>query len=402
MLGEHRLLVVTESLGIGGTESHLIRVLPRLQALGWQAATFCLSGRGERADELESKGIEVVAPRRIAKGNRSDHRRPVFIARTASSLFWFMRQWQPEIAHFYLPGPYLVGAPIGIANGTPVKIMSRRSLSDYQQKWPIVARLERMLHRRMDALVGNSRAVVAQLISEGVPESKVRLIYNGIEASEPLPPRPEARQELGLDENALVGVVVANFIHYKGHQDLIRGFGHVAGRLPAPWRVLLVGWDQGLRAGLESLAEEEGIAGNIQFLGQRSDVPRLLAAADFGLLTSHEEGFSNVILENMAATLPIIVTAVGGNPEAVVNEETGFVVPAHNPGAIGEAVLRLARDPELRKRFGAAGRARVMREFSINRCVRAHADLYEDLLVKVGQKGIYVKARNLVAGRQKT
>ena len=103
--------------------------------------------------------------------------------------------------------------------------MSWRSLSDYQQKWPIVARLERMLHRRMDALVGNSRAVVAQLISEGVPESKVRLIYNGIEASEPLPPRPEARQELGLDENALVGVVVANFIHYKGHQDLIRGFG---------------------------------------------------------------------------------------------------------------------------------------------------------------------------------
>ena len=92
MLGEHRLLVVTEFLGIGGTESHLIRVLPRLQALGWQAATFCLSGRGERADELESKGIEVVAPRRIAKGNRSDHRRPVFIARTASSLFWFMRR----------------------------------------------------------------------------------------------------------------------------------------------------------------------------------------------------------------------------------------------------------------------------------------------------------------------
>lgn len=217
----------------------------------------------------------------------------------------------------------------------------------------------------MDALVGNSRVIVAQLISEGVPESKARLIYNGIEASEPLIDRREARRELGLDENMIVGVVVANLIHYKGHRDLLRGLGQVAPQLPSPWQILLAGGDQGLGDKLKSQAKEEGIAGNIQFLGQRSDVPRLLAAADFGLLTSHEEGFSNAILESMAAALPMIVTAVGGNPEAVVDEETGLVVPAHNPGAIGEAVLRLARDPELRKRFGAAGRDRVRREFSI-------------------------------------
>ena len=79
-----------------------------------------------------------------------------------------------------------------------------------------------------------------------------------------------------------------------------------------------------------------------------------MAAADFGLLTSHEEGFSNVILEGMAASLPMIVTRVGGNPEAVLHERTGLVVPAMDPQAIGEAVLRLARDGQLRKQFGAA------------------------------------------------
>ena len=82
----------------------------------------------------------------------------------------------------------------------------------------------------------------------------------------------------------------------------------------------------------------------------------------------------------MGAALPMIVTAVGGNPEAVVNDETGLVVPVHNPGAIGEAVLRLARDPELRQRLGAAGRDRVMREFLLDRCVAAHAELYEEQL----------------------
>lgn len=394
---ERRLLVIAETLGVGGTESHLLRVLPRLVALGWKTVVFCLSERGELADELEARGMEVISTTSAARQN-SGRRNPLSVTLAANKLFWFMRQWQPQIAHFYLPAPYVIGAPIAIARGIPVKIMSRRSLYDYQRNWPAVARFERVLHKRMDALVGNSRAVVAQLNSENVPKGKVRLIYNGVEVSEPLPPRSEARRALGLDENALVGVIVANLIQYKGHQDLITGLGQVARQLPSPWEILVAGRDHGLRAELESLAEKEQIAGHVKFLGQRYDVPRLLAAADFGLLTSHEEGFSNVVLESMAAALPMIVTDVGGNPEAVVNEQTGLVVPAHNPGAIGEAVLRLARAPELRKRFGAAGRDRVKQEFSIDRCVAAHADLYEELLAKVGAKRTYVRARSPAVG----
>jgi len=83
----------------------------------------------------------------------------------------------------YLPGPYLIGADVAMAVRTPIKIMSRRSVSDYQRNWPLVARLERRLHTRMDAVIGNSRAVVRQLIEEGIPEAKVRLIYNGIAVS---------------------------------------------------------------------------------------------------------------------------------------------------------------------------------------------------------------------------
>jgi len=378
----NRLLVVTESLGTGGTESHLRRLLPRLSASGWQIAIFCLSDRGAHADELESKGLEVHSTRQFSVAHNLSRRNPIFLARAASNLLSFMRRWSPAIAHFYLPGPYLIGAPMAILDRTPVKIMSRRSLSNYQRRWPATAFFERKLHERMDALIGNSQAVVGELLAEGAPERKVRLIYNGIELPERQADRHKARQELGLDENTLVGVMVANLMRYKGHRDLISGLEKMAEQLSMPWRVLIVGRDEGLRPRLEGLARKGGVAGNIQFLGERSDVPRMLAAADFGLLVSHEEGFSNAILESMAASLPMIVTDVGGNPDAVENEKTGLVVPAHDPDAISEAILRLARDPKLRRRFGAAGRDRVNQRFSMDRCAEAHAELYEELLAQ--------------------
>jgi glycosyltransferase involved in cell wall biosynthesis len=380
MLPIRRLLIVTESLGIGGTESHLIRTLPRLVEHGWSVVTFCLAERGKRAEQLETAGVEVVAPPRLAKRKDSVLRYPAHVALATNKLYWLMRRWRPHIAHFYLPGPYLIGAPVAIVTNVPIKIMSRRSLSDYQQNWPMVAHLERRLHAKMDAVTGNSRAVVGQLIGEGVPETKVQLIYNGIEPLRNLPERSEARRALALDHDALVGVVVANLIHYKGHRELVRGLSHVESVLSRPWRILFAGRDHGLRAELESLAAAHGISHRIQFLGEYSDIPTLLAAADFGLLTPHgNEGFSNAILESMSAGLAMIVTDVGGNTEAVINEETGFVVPPRNPKAISEAMLRLAREPALRERLGAAARKRVEETFSIDQCVRAHAELYEDL-----------------------
>jgi glycosyltransferase involved in cell wall biosynthesis len=148
----------------------------------------------------------------------------------------------------------------------------------------------------------------------------------------------------------------------------------------------LVGRDEGLKSKLESLADQGGISRHIRFLGEYPDTLALLAAADFGLLTSHEEGFSNAILEGMAAGLPMIVTDVGGNPEAVLDGRTGLVVPPRNVEAIGEAILRLADDPELRAQLGKAARLRVQKEFSMTRCADAHDHLYRSLTDRLFQK----------------
>ena len=250
---EHRLLVMTKSLGVGGTESHLLRLVPGLVAYGWNVAIFCLSGRGKLASEMEDKGVEVVGPRKIVS-RQMLLRYSAHAAIASSKLYKFIRQWRPDITHFYLPGPYVIGTPVAIAAGTPIKVMSRRSLSRYQQKWPAVASIERRLHQKMDALIGNSGAVTDELIAEGAPPARVKLIYNGIETSAAFLDRSEARRILGIGEDSLVGVVVANLIPYKGHRELIEGMGQVAARLPSPWRILLAGRDHNIQAGLEARA----------------------------------------------------------------------------------------------------------------------------------------------------
>ena len=380
---QRKLLVVTESLGVGGTETHLIRTLPHLADSGWRVTVFCLTERGERADELEAADVEIVSTPRLAESKKSPLRYPAHVAVAMQALYRLIRRWRPAVAHFYLPGPYLVGAPVALAARVPIKLMSRRSLSDYQRRWPLVARLERQLHRRMDAVIGNSQAVVRDLIEEGIPRSKIRLIYNGVGISSMLPVRGEARRELDLDDNVLVGVMVANLIPYKGHRDLIQGLAYVEPHLSSPWRIVLVGKDSGIRSELESLAAEHGVGHRLQFLGERFDISRILAASDFGLLTPNgNEGFSNAILEGMAAGLAMIVTDVGGNAEAVLDAETGFVVPPRDPQAIARAILQIATAPGLRARFGAAGRRRVETNFSIERSVKAHLEVYRELLEK--------------------
>ena len=137
--------------------------------------------------------------------------------------------------------------------------MSRRSLSHYRQRHPLLGRIEPILHRYMDVVIGNSRAVVEELATERIPGDKLRLIYNGVETSIALPERREARRTLGIDQEAIVGIVIANLIFYKGHTDLIEGLARVAGSPPTGWRVFCAGRDQGLQATLEALAQARGL-----------------------------------------------------------------------------------------------------------------------------------------------
>ena len=372
---------------MGGTETHLLDLLPRLKSAGFEVALFCFTEKGARAGQLEDEGIEVVAAPSFAARKRSILA-PLRIAAGQAKLFALIKRWRPDIVHFFLPSPYLAGAPVAIAARVPIKVMSRRSMADYRSNWPLIAPLEQRLHGYMDAIIGNAAAVTKELRQEGVPEHQLHLIYNGVTQTAETTSRSAARREVNIEPDALVLSTIANLMPYKGHADLIAALKEIADRLPQPWLLLCAGRDGGSLAEISRAVNDSGLESNIRLLGERRDVPLLLAASDISILApTRNEGFSNAILESMVAGLPMVVTDVGGNAEAVRDGLTGIVVRAADPGALGAAILRLANDADLRQSMGIQAKACVAENFSLENSVARYVALYESLLAQKVPRG---------------
>jgi len=376
-----KLLYVIGSMELGGAEQHLLRVSTALRRRGYAPEVFAINPGGPLTQAFIDGGVPVHGVRlpgwatRLLRNQRLIAWAGLFLAVAALwCLYWRKR---PHAIHFFLPAAYIVGGVASLFGPRCLRVMSRRSLNLYQAKHALFRRIEHWLHPRMDLVVGNSQAVVDDLIGEGIAEDKIRLVYNGVklELFEQLKPREEVRAGLDLSADTLVFVIVANLIPYKGHADLLDAFERIAAQLPKPWACLCVGRDDGIREALQVKAAKAGIGANLHFLGSRKDVPDILGAADIGILCSHEEGFSNAVLEGMAAGLPMVVTDVGGNAEAVVDGQTGRVVPAHTPDELARALLEIAADPQ-RKRLGLAGRQRVETVFSMEACLQGYERLY--------------------------
>ena len=378
------ILFVIGQLSVGGTENHLAMVAPALARRGWRVAVYSLQGNGPVAAALESGNVEVITPSfKFSLPQANFALRAYRLVRSSAELLGVLVRRKPAIVHFFLPAAYLVGAPLAALASVRIRIMSRRSLNAYQAAYPLLSGIEKRLHAAMTAVLGNSRSVIRELRDkENVPVSKLGLIYNGLDFRRfaDMEPRAAARAGLGLPADELVLATVANLIAYKGHADLFVALGRAKSQMPDKWRLLVIGRDDGIGADLKRLSIDLGLIDHIQFMGSRSDVPRLLAAADIGLLCSHEEGFSNALLEGMAAGLPMIATDVGGNAEAVQDGLTGLLVPAKDPDRLAQALVRLANDPDLRARLGAAARERIGRHFTLDRCVESYDALYRALL----------------------
>jgi glycosyltransferase involved in cell wall biosynthesis len=196
--------------------------------------------------------------------------------------------------------------------------------------------------------------------------------------------------ELGLHSATFVMVMVANLIPYKGHRDLLEAVALAKSDLPDDWRLLIVGRDEGIGSQLRDLAKRLSIEKGVVFLGQRTDVAPILCCSDIGIICSHQEGFSVATIEGMAAALPMVVTDVGGLSELIVDGESGLVVPAQEPQSLAQAIRRLAKDPQLRKRLGQAGRQRARLKFTLEATVAQYEKLYSGLCEPTRQKIIEI------------
>lgn len=376
-----RVLYVIGSLNVGGAERHVASICSPLRERGWLPEVLCLVEMGPLADHLISKGIPVHLLRWRERPLKTVQFRVFRLAATFLSCIKFLRAHRPDVIHMFLPGAYVVGTVSALFARVSTRVMSRRSLNDYQNKYMFMRAIEGVLHKRMNLILANSKAVYENLVDEGVPEDKLGLIYNGIDMRlfDASYDREAVRKEFNIPKEALVFLIVANLIEYKGHEDLIRAFSLNKNKMPKDWRLLCVGRDDGIGGRLKQISDSLGLGAYVIWTGSREDVPAIQAASDIGVLCSHEEGFSNAILECMASSLPMVVTNVGGNAEAVIDGVSGLVVPAKDPAALGHALLTLALDPH-RARMGNRGRMRVQRDFAIDACVERYDEVYRQLL----------------------
>ena len=375
-----RIQVIIASFDVGGTELHIFRTFSRLVKKGYSVSLLTFESSGYLLDEAAKAGMEVLPPD-VSGTNKLVS--PALCS-VVQHLHKNLSRDPDTIVCAYLPRAYLLAGLLHLVMRLPSKfIYFRRSMNDYQKTHRFLGWVERRLHFHTDFIVANSKAIVRQLErEEGVSSDKLRLLYNGIDISHfhQTSRIGNLREELGLPDNAVILFVVANLIPYKGHHDLLRAISLLPESDKKNVMLICAGGGLDDRSDLVSLVSKLKLEKQVFWLGSRRDIPNLLSHADVGVLPSHEEGFSNAILEGMAAGLPMVVTDVGGNPEAVIDGETGFVVPSKDPKALAVALERLITDPEMRKSMGRAGRQRVEERFSLDSCVDAYEALFHQVL----------------------
>jgi glycosyltransferase involved in cell wall biosynthesis len=375
-----RLLVVVPGLDIGGTELHLEAVLRGLLSRGWNIRVAPVLHEGPISARLQAAGVRVDRP--LAS--------PIFGTRHVAAslvvavvrLAWSLRAWRPDIVHAFLPLAYIVAGLAWRISPMGAPIMSRRCLNLYQRRHRIAARLERHLHRTQRVILGNSHQVLAELCEEGVDFHRLRLLTNGVDLArfQFNRSRDRVRRELGLSERDLVIVKVANLLPYKGHKTLLAALAQLQARLDQPWVALMIGEDRGFGPTLRAEAQRLGVDSRLRWLGSRSDVPDLLAAADLACHASDEEGLPNAVLEAMAASLAVVVTDAGGTAEVVEDCVNGRVVPAGDASALCKAIAALLLDPALSERMGRAAHAFVAKWFALEDCIEKYDRLYSSVL----------------------
>ena len=243
--------------------------------------------------------------------------------------------------------------------------------------------VERNAFKLAHAVVANATAVKDQLIAEGVRKDKIEVIYNGIDLTRfnQNGNRDDALARLNLESirGRPVITMVANFEYrVKDHPMLLRTAQRVTREVPEA--IFVIAGEGELREETEQLAAELGVKDWCLFTGRCASVPDLLAASDICLLTSQAEGFSNSILEYMAAGCAVVATNVGGASEAIVEGETGHLVNSGDDATMAARIIELLRDPERRSQMGLNGRRVVEERFSLQSRLAKTSALYQRLL----------------------
>lgn len=295
-----------------------------------------------------------------------------------------------DVVHTFFPASDILGGLAGMLGGCRLMISSRRDMGILARPGHELA--YRIMNKCFDQIQAVSERVREFVIEhDGVDPAKVVTVYNGVDLD-----AWQIREKASAPEQRGPGPRIVSIGHMrrvKGYDVLLRAAARVVSECPSA-QFLIIGGEseKGVAGELRELAGTLGISNNVRFLGPTHDVPDLIRHGDIYCLLSRSEGLSNALIEAMAAGLPPVVTAVGGNPEVVEHGRNGLLVPSEDPAGAASAILDLIANPDRREEMGRQARTSIEQRFSTKRMIATMLHNYQALLHRPGRRSALERA----------
>lgn len=364
-----RVLLAITLAEVGGAQSYVAALLPAL--VERYDVVVAAHGEGPVREAAARAGARFVPLEHV--------RRPINPFRDVAGLVELtrlMRRERPQLVHASSSKAGVLGRVAAALAGVPVRFFTVHGWA-FSAYSGVSGLVYRVADRLMAPLTTVTICVSEQELAAGIeagacrPERSV-VIHNAVDVSG----APRSRHDRPIPRLVAVG-------RLKAPKDFVTFVRALAALSVGSFEALIVG-DGPDRAEVKTEIQRLGLEQSVELAGERSDVPQLLAGSDVFVLSSSSEGLPVSVLEAMAAELPVVASSVGGVAELVDDGETGILVPAGDEQALAHALQRLIDDPDLRRRLGAAGRARAEASFDLDAFRRAHLDLYHRRLVLAG------------------
>lgn len=371
------VLQLFDSFNQGGTEWQTVQLTRLLHESGkYRLFLASLSSEGPLRAHLEQLGFSDIPSFPLQNFYN------VNALKQLLRLAALMRENKIDLVHAHDFYTNIFGMAAAKLAGVRARITSRRETEGIRS--PSKRWLERRAYNSANAVVANAEAIRAQLISEGLPAEKVVTIHNGLNVAHVTPKRDAQRHELlesfSLPDSRRFVTIVANMRHVMKDQATFLRAAQLTREAVPDSSFILAGEGEQV-PGLRRLASELGLADSAFFIGRCNRVADLLSISDVCVLSSKGvEGFSNSILEYMAAGRPVVATDVGGAREAVVDSETGYIVKPEDHQTMANRLISLLKEPDKAWAMGAKGRQRVLRHFSCEAQLSRVEELYAKLL----------------------
>lgn len=355
----------------GGTENQLLKILGGIDKSEFEILLICFRQNAWFSENAHKLGCSTLVLKIDSFRRFSTYLNLFSLVRT-------IREFDPQVVQTFFPVSNIVGVLAARLAGVKNIISSRRDFGEWMSRRYLFA--TKIANGAVKRIITNSEMVKKLTIEkEGVPASRVKVFYNGIEADmfKELNPDLSLKESLGIPASDKVIGIIANFRPMKHHHVFLKAAAEVLSRR-SDISFLLVG-DGPLKEEMVELAKTLGVYEKTHFVGLQTDVRPYLSIIDIGVNCSEGEGLSNAIMEYMCAGIPCIVSKAGGNMDLITNEQNGFTFELDDHNELAALTVKLLDDDRKRKIFSARSLEKVAEKMSLETMLSNHVNFYKKL-----------------------